>query len=92
MPVYKGCALDLIHEFRSYGNSGLVSPESTVAEAPLGNLGEGVGGDAGWLPTPAADIIGKCHARLSEKSAQPKLICRLRISRLLQTAAEWAPL
>jgi len=41
---------------------------------------------------PAADIIGKCHARLSEKSAQPKLICRLRISRLLQTAAEWAPL
>src|SRR5713101_4360898 len=37
MAVYKGCALDhLIHQFRSYGNSGLVPPESTVAEAPLG--------------------------------------------------------
>src|SRR6266849_5303767 len=40
-------ALDhLIHrEFRGG------SPESTVAEAPLGNLDEGVRGDAGWPPT-----------------------------------------
>ena len=31
---------------QSYGNSAWVSPQSTVAEALLGNLDEGVGGEA----------------------------------------------
>jgi hypothetical protein len=50
MAIYKGCGLDhLTYQFKSYGSPELVFPESTVEEAPLRNLGEGVRG--GWTPT-----------------------------------------
>jgi hypothetical protein len=101
MAIYKGCARDHHgHQSKCYASPELVFPENTVAEIPLRNSVKVLAAmPAGQQPS--TDI--KCRramnrafrptfARLYEKSAQPKLICRLRTSRLLQTAAEGAPL